>query len=119
MHAVAAIAMTLLLAACAPAPPVLAEGAGASTPVATPGAPGVVDLRCRVDADCTVKNVGNCCGYFPACVNRDSPTFPEQVKAECAANDLMAVCGFPEIEGCQCIEGRCTEAPARSGEAVR
>lgn len=82
--------------------------------VADAGAPGEVDFRCSTDADCVVKNVGNCCGYYPACVNIDSPTFPEQVMAECAKNDTMAVCGFRDIAGCQCVEGRC--AAIDSGE---
>ena len=66
-----------------------------------------VDYSCQSNADCAVKNVGNCCGYYPACVNVDSPTFPEQVKAECAASGKSGVCGFPSISACQCVEGRC------------
>lgn len=80
-----------------------------------PGAPGKVDFSCRTDADCAIKNVGNCCGYYPACVNIDSPTFPEQVLAECARNETMAVCGFPEIAGCQCVEGRCSAIHSGEG----
>jgi len=79
------------------------------------GAPGEVDFRCKTDADCVVKNVGNCCGYYPACVNIDSPTFPEQVMAECARTDTMAVCGFRDIAGCQCVEGRCSAIDAGAG----
>ncbi|HET9049107.1 MAG TPA: hypothetical protein VFN29_09155 [Chiayiivirga sp.] len=71
------------------------------------GTRGTVDYSCRTDADCSVKDVGNCCGYYPACVNVDSPTFPEQVKAECAASGKSGVCGFPSISACQCVEGRC------------
>ncbi len=87
-----------------------AEAAATPVPVPAPAsdALGVVDYSCTTDADCTVKNVGNCCGYYPACVNINSPTFPEQVMAECARNDMMAVCGFPDIAGCQCVEGRCS-----------
>jgi hypothetical protein len=81
--------------------------------------PGEVDYSCTTDADCAVKDVGNCCGYYPACVNTNSPTFPEQVKAECAQNDMQSVCGFRDIEGCACVEGRCEAGPATSGEAVR
>ncbi|HKP57230.1 MAG TPA: hypothetical protein VJV78_10935 [Polyangiales bacterium] len=33
-----------------------------------------VDYSCETDADCTVENVGNCCGHFPRCVNKESPT---------------------------------------------
>jgi hypothetical protein len=79
----------------------------------------VSDYSCTTDADCAVKDVGNCCGYYPACVNTNSPTFPEQVKAECAQNDMQSVCGFRDIEGCACVEGRCEAGPATSGEAVR
>ncbi|HVF34421.1 MAG TPA: hypothetical protein VND91_03800 [Candidatus Saccharimonadia bacterium] len=66
-----------------------------------------VDTRCSRDSDCAVKNVGNCCGYFPACVNKDSPTFPEQVKLQCEKEGTMGICGFREIAGCMCVEGRC------------
>jgi hypothetical protein len=69
-----------------------------------------VDYSCTVDADCAVKNVGNCCGYYPACVNRDSPTFPEQVRERCEAEGMMGVCGFPEITACQCVDNRCESA---------
>lgn len=85
----------------------------------TATAPGEVDYTCTTDADCAVKDVGNCCGYYPACVNKDSPTFPEQVKAECEKQGRMAVCGFPEIAGCQCVQGRCAAAPAEGGEVLR
>ncbi len=112
-----------LLVACAPArdaaspvPSAVAaqdsahEAAG-STPTPsgkTPsGADGKVDYTCATDADCTVKDVGNCCGYYPACVNVDSPTFPEQVKAACAESGTAGICGFPSISGCQCVENRC------------
>lgn len=68
---------------------------------------GEVDYSCRTDADCAVKNLGNCCGYFPACVNRNSPTFPEQVRAQCEREGRMSVCGWREIAGCTCVEGHC------------
>jgi hypothetical protein len=77
-----------------------------------------VNYACSTDADCAVKDVGNCCGYFPACVNVDSPTFPEKVKAQCAASGMSSVCGFAEIAGCQCVEGRCTDAPGAAGTTL-
>ena len=79
---------------------------GKTTP-GTTKAIGNVDYSCTTDADCTVKDVGNCCGYYPACVNVDSPTFPEQVKAACAESGTAGICGFPSISGCQCVENRC------------
>jgi hypothetical protein len=71
---------------------------------------------CNTPADCEVKNVGNCCGYYPACVNKDSPTFPAKVKAACAAEGSSSICGFQEIGGCDCIEGRCTAQPGPGGD---
>jgi len=66
-----------------------------------------VVTSCSRDSDCAVKNVGNCCGYFPACVHKDSATFPEQVKAQCEKEGTMGICGFREISSCMCVEGRC------------
>jgi hypothetical protein len=99
--------LSLILAACVGHPQDAATEAGA------PAAQGdelwrSVDFTCTVDADCEIKNLGNCCGYYPACVNRDSPTFPERVREQCEAEGLASVCGFPELSGCTCVEGRCT-----------
>jgi len=66
-----------------------------------------VDYGCRSNADCAVKNVGNCCGAMPACVNKDSPTDPQGVQAQCAASGRMGVCGFVDVTACQCVGGRC------------
>lgn len=73
-----------------------------------------VDYACRTSADCAVKNVGNCCGAMPACVNKDSPTDPQGVQAQCAASGRMSVCGFAEVTACQCVSGRCESAPPPS-----
>jgi hypothetical protein len=70
---------------------------------------------CKTDSDCQVKDVGNCCGYYPACVNKDSPTFPEQVKAKCSAEGMSSICGFQEISGCSCVEGRCASLSGPGG----
>ncbi len=69
--------------------------------------PVTLDYSCGVDADCAVKNVGNCCGMMPACVNRNSPTDPAAVQAECARSGLSSVCGFVEIAACGCVSNRC------------
>ena len=87
------------------APPVTSPPANAPKPLA--GGPVQLDQSCRTDADCTVKNVGNCCGYYPACVNVNSPTDPAAVQAECARTGMASVCGFPEISTCQCVSGSC------------
>ena len=69
--------------------------------------PVVLNRSCKTDADCTVKNVGNCCGYYPACVNVDAKTNPEAVQAQCAKSGMASVWGFPEISGCTCVKGQC------------
>jgi hypothetical protein len=81
-----------------------------TTPDATPIA---IDTTCKTDADCTVKNVGNCCGYSPACVNVDSPTDPQGVQARCAKEGMASVCGFQEISACSCKQGRCEAASSK------
>ena len=105
--------LTLLLIACGTATP---PDANSSNPASLAEATGKqeIDYSCETAADCEIKDVGNCCGYYPACVNRQSATFPEQVKAECEKEGRMGVCGFPEISGCDCVEGRCInrEGPA-------
>lgn len=75
-----------------------------------------VDRSCDTDADCAVKDVGNCCGYYPSCVNKDSPTDPEGVKAQCAKGGMSSVCGFPEISACTCNAGTCESAGGGRGE---
>jgi hypothetical protein len=105
---VAAAMLALLCASCTlqgattdatdTQPVVDALAAGASTP----------DLSCRVASDCDVKNVGNCCGYFPACVNKDSPVDPEAVRAECARTGNSSVCGWKDIQACDCVAGQCS-----------
>ena len=75
----------------------------------------LLDTSCTEDADCAVKNVGNCCGYFPACVNKDSPTFPDQVKAQCEKDGMASICGFREISSCTCSDGQCKDTGASIG----
>lgn len=95
---------------------------------AEPGKTGAVDFSCSVDADCTVKNVGNCCGAAPACVNVASRTDPQAVMAQCQASGRMSVCGSRQISGCQCLSGKCAaksvqidtlRAPVNTNEPVR
>lgn len=70
-------------------------------------APVRIDRSCGTDADCTVKDVGNCCGAAPACVNVDSPTDPKAVQAACAKKGMASICGFKPIDHCQCVEHEC------------
>lgn len=70
-------------------------------------APPVLDYACRTASDCTIKNVGNCCGQEPRCVNVNSPTDPAAVQAQCAKEGRASICGFQPIQGCECRAGRC------------
>jgi hypothetical protein len=102
------LAAVLALSACTAAPaPESGAAQESSAADAARSSPTEVGVTCRVDADCAVKDVGNCCGYYPACVNKDSPTFPEQVKAQCEASGTASICGFREIASCACNDGRC------------
>lgn len=114
--------------AAAPAP-----AAAAETPVPAPAAqfpaPGMhsealepvaiaMDLSCTSDSDCVVKNVGNCCGQFNACVNRGSPADPSAVMAQCAKEGKMSMCGSPVIAGCACVQGECRGVAGQHGEPM-
>lgn len=96
-----------------PAAPAPAQAAPAQDPMAN------VDRSCHTDADCAVKNIGNCCGYYPACVNKDSPTDPAAVQAQCKASGMMSVCGFREISSCRCNAGTCEAAGTGAAPAVQ
>jgi hypothetical protein len=111
------LALACALGACAAPSPATGDVASAP-PKSTPLPPRVVpkaatvDSSCKTSADCAVKDVGNCCGAMPACVNKDSPTDPAAVQAQCQAKGMMGVCGFREISACQCDNGQCVEAPS-------
>ena len=109
-----AAAVVIVAAACTA--PDVAGGASPGTAPPAPDAVAVVpatpDLACKVAGDCAVKNVGNCCGYFPACVSKDSPVDPEAVRAECARTGTSSLCGWQDIQSCDCVQGQCR---ARTG----
>lgn len=83
-------------------------------PLPAAGNPLSPDRSCRTSADCVVKNVGNCCGAMPACVNRGAATDPVAVKAQCERDGRSSICGFKDVQACECVQGTCQDA----GEAV-
>ena len=91
-------------APAAPMTPAPAEHVGSANPMAP-------DRSCRTDADCAVKDGGNCCGRFPLCVNKDAQVDPAAVRAQCAKDGMASTCGFQEVGGCQCVQGRCENLP--------
>ncbi len=106
-----AVATALVLAACAApsstSPRADAPPMSSPTPPRAATTPVQLDFSCRSNADCAVKDVGNCCGAMPACVNKDSPTDPQAVQAQCARSGMAGICGFREIKACQCVNSRC------------
>lgn len=88
----------------APIAPAPVEQVGNATPMSP-------DRTCKTDADCAVKDVGNCCGRFPLCVNKDAKVDPAAVRAQCAKDGMASTCGFQEVGGCQCVQGRCENLP--------
>ena len=78
--------------------------------------PGEVDYSCKTSSDCKIKDVGSCCGYRPACVNKDSRTFPAEVKAQCGKEGMSGICGFPSISSCTCSNNKCEGVAGSSGE---
>ncbi len=99
-----------------PTPPPAAT-APIAKPSPAPPPPAAVSRACKVDADCAVKDVGSCCGHFPACVSKDARPDPAAVQAQCAASGMSSVCGFREVSGCTCVSGACQDAG--SGPQVR
>lgn len=66
-----------------------------------------IDYSCNVDADCTVKDVGNCCGIYPECVNLNAKVSREAVSAACREGQLTSVCGFVDVKACECVQNKC------------
>ncbi len=128
----ALLALLVCLNACASeqaSPSTAASNAAANTVQKSPPrsakllpnqTPSEINYSCTTAADCVVKNVGNCCGYYPGCVNTSSATFPDQVRAQCTAQKMLGVCGFPADPGCQCVAHKCvtTAGPGNGGGAV-
>lgn len=66
-----------------------------------------LDDSCRADSDCAVKNVGSCCGAFPACVNANSPADAAAVQAQCAKEGRVSSCGYRAVKSCGCRQNHC------------
>lgn len=75
-----------------------------------------INRSCQTDADCMVKDVHNCCGYYPSCVNRDAKTNPALVQRLCEQEGMASICGFPDISGCRCVNNLCAEADGNGNQ---
>jgi hypothetical protein len=104
------LTLAVTMSACSVRGQAVADSSAAEAASATS-----TPLTCKTAADCTVKDVGNCCGYFPACVHRDQAVDPEAVKAQCERDGRAGICGFAEISSCACSEGQCVSSGADDG----
>lgn len=68
------------------------------------------DASCKVDSDCVVMDVGNCCGTYPACLNVNAKPDPQAVRDKCEKDGVSSICGFPDIRSCSCVEQKCVPA---------
>ena len=75
-----------------------------------------LDYSCKTNDDCAVKDVGNCCGYYPKCLNKKQQTSPEIVRETCKNQKLASICGFSDIKECGCRNNRCE--PTNAGQSV-
>lgn len=67
-----------------------------------------IDTSCRTVEDCEIKDVRNCCGYFPKCVNKDfEVASPEFVAKRCEIEGLFGSCGFVAFQNCDCVDNNC------------
>lgn len=109
---IAGMMLMVLLAGCVPEVPEDTDF-GEGEPVEAPLPTSLkqyeesIDYSCESDKDCVIKNVGNCCGFYPRCVNKDAMTYPDLVKQFCAEEGLVSICGFQSIYSCECVSGTC------------
>lgn len=109
------VVLAVLLAGCVPEVPEdtdfgkggLAEPPARSLPKSLNEYQASIDYSCGSDSDCVIKDVGNCCGFYPRCVNSEAETNPDLVSTFCAEQQMVSVCGFPSISSCECISGTC------------
>jgi hypothetical protein len=66
-----------------------------------------IDYACHIDSDCAIKDVGSCCGAKPECVNKDSPTDPAGVRAQCAKEHRISSCAIRNLTQCGCEQHHC------------
>jgi hypothetical protein len=88
------------------------SGPSGNTQVGGPLSTGIpprpaVDYSCTSDEGCAVRDIGNCCGDYPVCASTGYVPDQAAVTAWCAENQLMSVCGFPDVTRCTCESGSC------------
>ena len=72
-----------------------------------------LNKSCNTSNECVIANIGNCCGYYPTCLNKDAKPDADFVNRICNKASIAGMCGFPSIESCECIENRCENVPPK------
>lgn len=67
----------------------------------------IINYSCDADSDCEIKDVRNCCGYYPECVNINAKVDPDFVNKACGEESMGSICGFPSIDACKCVNNKC------------
>eukprot|EP00588_Corethron_pennatum_P017796 CAMPEP_0194304368 /NCGR_PEP_ID=MMETSP0171-20130528/2139_1 /TAXON_ID=218684 /ORGANISM="Corethron pennatum, Strain L29A3" /LENGTH=152 /DNA_ID=CAMNT_0039055629 /DNA_START=87 /DNA_END=545 /DNA_ORIENTATION=+ len=68
-----------------------------------------ITRNCTTHDDCAIRDIGNCCGYYPGCVSIAFCPDIERVKTLCKEQGMASVCGWSTIDACACREGQCTD----------
>jgi hypothetical protein len=79
----------------------------AASPVEASTDAGRSPYACETDNDCTIRDVGNCCGFYPRCANANAVFTPP----DCSGGTVGA-CGFPAIDSCTCRQNLCRSLQA-------
>ncbi len=66
-----------------------------------------IDYSCQTDSDCAIKDVHTCCGYDPACTNKNAVVDATFVSDACEKEGAVGICGFPSIDSCKCENNKC------------
>jgi len=66
-----------------------------------------IDYSCNIDSDCEIKDVHNCCGAYPECVNLNSKVDSDFVNKACSKESMSGICGFDSIDSCRCVNKKC------------
>lgn len=66
-----------------------------------------INRSCQIDNDCVIKDVRNCCGAYPQCVNARAQVDLDFVRQACEKEGVAGVCGYPAIDSCKCVNSKC------------
>ncbi|MBS3074963.1 hypothetical protein J4429_00730 [Candidatus Pacearchaeota archaeon] len=66
-----------------------------------------INYTCEQPEDCEIKDVRNCCGYHPECVNKNSIVNASLVKELCEHGAQTGLCGYKDIKSCKCEKNKC------------